>query len=242
MLDLTPIRAISLDLDDTLWPVWPIIARAEEVLQQWLAQHAPAAAALGQDREVLRQIRQQVQLDWSERGHDLAALRQEAIRRLLVQAGEPEDLAPDAFEVFHAERQRVELFDDAMPLLRHLAARYPLLAITNGTADVHRVGLGAWFRHAVNAPTLGCAKPDPGIYHHAAQLAGLAPHQVLHIGDDAHLDAWGARQAGMACVWLNRHGKPWDQPGEPAPMVDSLHALLAWFETQAAVAQGPAAG
>lgn len=231
MLDLTPIRAISLDLDDTLWPVWPTIARAEEALHTWLAQHAPAAAALGQDREVLRQIRQQVQQDWPHRRHDLAALREEAIRRLLVQSGEPQGLAPAAFEVFHAERQRVELFDDAMPLLLHLAARYPLMAVTNGTADVHRVGLGQWFAHAVNAPTLGCAKPDPGIYQHAARLAGLDPHQVLHIGDDAHLDAWGARNAGMACVWVNRHGLAWDQPGAPAPMVSSLRALQDWFES-----------
>lgn len=35
------IRAISLDLDDTLWPIWPTIAKAEGVLLQWLAQHAP---------------------------------------------------------------------------------------------------------------------------------------------------------------------------------------------------------
>lgn len=231
MLDLTNIRAISLDLDDTLWPVWPIIARAEEALQAWLQQHAPATATLGQDREVLRQIRQQVQLDWPDRGHDLAALRQEAIRRLLAQAGDPEHLAAHAFEVFHAERQRVELFDDAMPLLVHLSGRYPLLAITNGTADVHRVGLGPWFAHAVNAPILGCAKPDPGIYHHAAQLAGLDPHQVLHIGDDAHLDAWGARNAGMAAIWLNRHDKPWDQPGDAVPTVRSLSELQTWFES-----------
>jgi putative hydrolase of the HAD superfamily len=233
MLDLTPIRAISLDLDDTLWPVWPIIARAEEALHAWLEHNAPGAAALGQDREVLRRIRQQVQLDWPDRGHDLAGLRQEAIRRLLRQSGEPEQLAEAGFEVFHAERQRVELFDDAMPLLQHLSGRYPLLAITNGTADVRRVGLGEWFEHAVNAPTLGLAKPEPGIFHHAAQLAGLAPHQVLHIGDDSRLDAWGARNAGMAAIWLNREGKDWDQPGEPVPAVGSLSELLVWFESGA---------
>ena len=45
-LDLSRIRAITLDLDDTLWPVWPTIARAEAQLQSWLQQHAPAAHAL----------------------------------------------------------------------------------------------------------------------------------------------------------------------------------------------------
>ena len=37
MLDLSRIRAITLDLDDTLWPVWPTIHRAEQVLSDWLA-------------------------------------------------------------------------------------------------------------------------------------------------------------------------------------------------------------
>ena len=46
MLDISAIRAISLDLDDTLWPVWPTIARAEVALENWLRPLAPAAAAL----------------------------------------------------------------------------------------------------------------------------------------------------------------------------------------------------
>ena len=45
-LDVSRIRAITLDLDDTLWPIWPTITRAENVLQAWLADHAPATAAL----------------------------------------------------------------------------------------------------------------------------------------------------------------------------------------------------
>ena len=40
------VRAITLDLDDTLWPIWPTIARAEGALQQWLADNAPATAAM----------------------------------------------------------------------------------------------------------------------------------------------------------------------------------------------------
>ncbi|MEY2620715.1 MAG: Flavin mononucleotide phosphatase YigB [Pseudomonadota bacterium] len=232
MVDLSPIRAISLDLDDTLWPVWPIIERAERALQSWLQSHAPAAFRLGSNPEVLRQIRTQVQADWSGPPHDLAALRTEAIRRLLVQAAEPAELATPAFEVFHAERQRVELYPDALPLLEYLHGRYPLLAVTNGTADVVRVGLGRFFDHAVNAPKLGHAKPQPDIYLHAVRLAGLQPHQVLHIGDDAHLDAWGARNAGLACIWLNRQGRAWDQAGEAPASVSDLAQFQRWLASE----------
>jgi len=46
MLDLTIIKAISLDLDDTLWPIWPAIERAEKALEHWLNRQAPMTAAL----------------------------------------------------------------------------------------------------------------------------------------------------------------------------------------------------
>jgi putative hydrolase of the HAD superfamily len=229
MLDLAPIRAISLDLDDTLWPVWPTIERAELALQEWLKVHAPAAAVLGQDPQLRQTIRSGVQKDFSGRTHELQAIRQESIRRLLIQAGHDPELAPVAFEVFHAHRQRVELFADAMDFLQCLKRHYPLVAISNGTADVHRVGLSEYFVHAVNAPVLGVAKPAPQIYQHAARLMNLTPQQVLHIGDDAHLDAWGARNAGMACIWVNRHGKAWEHGGETPPMVSDLQSITDWI-------------
>ena len=53
-LDVKRISAISLDLDDTLWPVWPTIERAERVLHAWLAKEAPKTAALLVEPGVLR--------------------------------------------------------------------------------------------------------------------------------------------------------------------------------------------
>ena len=40
-----PVRAITLDLDDTVWPIAPAIDRAEDALDAWLQRHAPRAAA-----------------------------------------------------------------------------------------------------------------------------------------------------------------------------------------------------
>jgi putative hydrolase of the HAD superfamily len=39
--------------------------------------------------------------------------------------------------------------------------------------------------------------------------AGVGAAQVLHIGDDPHLDVVGAAGAGMQAAWLNRDAKPW---------------------------------
>ncbi len=203
-LDLPRIRAITLDLDDTLWPVWPAIARAEARLHAWLAEHAPATHALAIQHAVVRSIRAQVLEEHAGLAHDLGALRLLSLRRLLAHAGDDPALADAAFEVFMAARQEVQLYADALPALERLSSRYPLVALTNGNADIGRIGLARYFRANVSARDAGVAKPDARIFRRAAEAAGVAAAQVLHVGDDALLDAQGALDAGMQAVWLRR--------------------------------------
>jgi 2-haloalkanoic acid dehalogenase type II len=225
-LDAGRIRAITIDLDDTLWPIWPIIERAEAALGAWLLQHAPATAAQWSDPKALREVRNQMHLTRPDLAHDLSALRRESIRLVLTQAGDDPALAEAAFEVFFAERQRVELFEDALPALEFLARRYPVVALSNGNADVHRVGLGQHFHAAFSAREFGVGKPDARIFHAAADAAGVGAAEVLHIGDDAHLDVVGALGAGMQVAWLNRQGHAWEHaPLQPHATVTDLMTL-----------------
>ena len=233
-LDVSRIRAITLDLDDTLWPIWPTIKRAENSLQAWLDQHAPGTAALGRDKDTLRAARNQMVTLRPDLMHDMSALRRESIRMLLTLAGEDPALAEPAFEIFFAERHRVELYDDALPALEFLASRFPVVALSNGNADVHRVGVGAHFHASLNAHGFGAAKPDARIFHAGAEAAGVAPHEVLHIGDDAHLDGVGALNAGMQLAWLNRDHHPWDHaPLRPHITVHNLLALCQALDSKA---------
>ena len=89
MIDISRIRAITLDLDDTLWPIWPTIHRAEEVLSQWLMQHAPATAVLSGQPDIKKAVREDINARHADKAHDLSFLRLEAIRALLLQAGDP---------------------------------------------------------------------------------------------------------------------------------------------------------
>jgi len=232
MIDITKIRAITLDLDDTLWPVWPTIGRAETALQAWLTVHAPSTAVLSGDAELKKAVRADINARHADRAHDLSFLRIQSIRALLHQAGDPVHLAEPAFEVFFAERQRVDLFDDALPALAFWSQRYPVVALSNGNADVHRVGIGEHFHASVSAQSLGVAKPDLRIFEAGALAAGVQRHEVLHIGDDAHADCVGALAAGMQVVWLNREGHDWTH-GDTRPHLEvrDLHALCAcWPE------------
>ena len=230
MLNISRIRAITLDLDDTLWPIWPTIERAEKALNQWLSQHAPMTAALFANAHARHEIREHVMRTRPEIWHDLSAIRREAIRLALFRAGEAPVLADAAFEVFFAERQRVNLFDDAIPGLTWLAQRYPLVALSNGNASVDKVGLGMFFKASISASQFGVGKPDVRIFQAGAKAAGVEPKHVLHVGDDASLDVLGALGAGMQTVWVNRSEHLWphaDQPHETVTQLMELVDLLA---------------
>jgi putative hydrolase of the HAD superfamily len=225
MLDISKIKAISLDLDDTLWPIWPTIERAETALSAWLGAQAPGAAAVFADPDARLALRQHVVRSQPDIGHDLSTLRRESIRLALQRANEDTRLAEPAFEVFFAERMRVDLFDDALPALAFLAARYPVVALSNGNADLGRVGLAEYFVAGLSAQAFGVGKPDARIFHAAASSAGVAADAVLHVGDDAALDVLGGLGAGMQTVWLNRSEHPWAHELRPHETVNTLSAL-----------------
>ena len=221
-------RAISIDLDDTLWPILPIIKRAEAAMADWLSARAPQTGRLLGEGGAMLRIRQAVVAEFALRlpsqAHDFKGMRRESLRRALIEAGEDAALAGPASEVFFDERQRVDLYHDALHALRFLSGRFPLVALSNGNADVHRVGIGGYFQAALSAQGLGCGKPDARAFEAAAARAGMLPGQVLHIGDDRELDALGAMRAGMQSVWLNRgahagssaSSSSWPAPSCPA--------------------------
>ena len=232
MFDITKIRAISFDLDDTLWPIWPTIERAEQALHDWLGFHAPMAAALFASPGALREIRNELGASRPDLRTDLSALRRESIRLALERAGENPLLAEPAFDVFFAERQRVTLFEDALGALQFLSARFPLVSLSNGNADLRKVGLAQYFKAAISAHDFGVGKPDPRIFVAAAGALDISPEHVLHVGDDATLDGLGAINAGMQSAWLNRSDHLWPHELTPHLTLTSLDELCALFREQ----------
>lgn len=196
---------ISLDLDDTLWPVAPVIAAAEAALLAWIEERYPEAAR-GHDLESMRAMRARIAARFPERAHDLTFLRRRALAAQFAAAGHDESLGDEALEVFLAARNRVELYEDVRPALARLAARHRLFAVSNGNADLDRCGVGEFFDGHVNAIGAGAAKPDARIFAALIAAAGVDASSVIHVGDDALADVVGARQAGMRAVWLNRGG------------------------------------
>jgi HAD superfamily hydrolase (TIGR01509 family) len=207
---------LSFDLDDTLWPVEPVILAAEAAMIAWLRQQHPLVMH-GQDRDSLRAMRARIAAQFPERSHDMTFLRHRALSEMFAAAGYPASHADEAFEVFYAARNRVNLYDEVESSLERLSARYRLFAISNGNADLKRCGIAHWFEGHVTAISAGAAKPDIRIFTRLLDAARVEAGQVLHVGDDPHLDVIGATNAGMRAVWLNRDGRSWPAQLSPPP-------------------------
>jgi FMN hydrolase / 5-amino-6-(5-phospho-D-ribitylamino)uracil phosphatase len=207
---------LSFDLDDTLWAVGPVMLAAEAAMLAWLRQHHPLVMH-GQDRESLRAMRVRIAQQFPDRSHDMTFLRHRALAEMFSALGHSTTHADEAFEIFYAARNRVQLYDEVEDSLERLSERYRLFALSNGNADLERCGIAHWFEGHITAISAGAAKPDIRIFTRLLETAGVQAGQVLHIGDDPHLDVMGAAQAGMQAVWLNRDAKSWPAQLPPPP-------------------------
>lgn len=220
------IRAITLDLDDTLWPIGPVIELAEIRLYEWLSRCCPDLAPRYSVAS-MRAHRVNVARLETDIAHDLTELRRRSLHRIIVGEGAyPVALVDQAMSVFLTHRNDVRLFPDAGPFLRRAARAYPLLSVSNGNADLHRIGLADLFVSHVSAREVGAAKPDGRVFRTASERLGLAPWQILHIGDHPEQDILGAARIGMKTVWVNRSGARWAHDPAPDHEVSSLEQVL----------------
>ena len=223
-------KAILFDLDDTLWPIGPVIARAETSLHAWLAVNAPRVAERF-SIEALRARRISLLAEQPHRSIDLGMLRRAGLCEAFAHADEDVGLVDAAMVHFLAWRNAVEPYPDVLPALARLKSDYALGTISNGNADLDAIGLAHHFQVSLSAARFGVAKPDAAIFHAACQMLGTAPHETLYVGDDILLDVRAAQQAGLGAVWLRRgvsdahlvHGVT------PEALCADLDGLLRWL-------------
>jgi putative hydrolase of the HAD superfamily len=216
------VRAICFDLDNTLWKIEPVLARAERILADWLQarypripQHFPP--------EAVQEVRAALLREQPHQAHDLTYLRRETFARLAEAVGYERDMAHEAFALWHAARNRCVPFDEVIPALEALKPNYRLATLSNGNADLAAIGIAHHFEVSLYAAALGCAKPDARAYAALAAALTLKPAEILFVGDDPHADVAGPRNAGMQTVWINRGEHSW--PAE-LPVADHVIADL----------------
>lgn len=122
----------------------------------------------------------------------------------------------------------LETFPEVVPTLTALRERGVPMAVVSDAwpnlPDLHAaLGLGDFFEAYAISAVLGCHKPDPRMYHHAADALGLEPGDCLFVDDDPALVA--------AAIELGYQGRAMVRDGEVAanagvPIIRSLTELL----------------
>lgn len=226
------IKAITFDLDDTLWEIWPVVERAEDLLHDWLAARYPRIPARFTPLE-LRELSDEVSAARPELAHDRTLLRKEALGLAARRAGYAEFDVEGAFAVYFIARNAVEPFAEVRPTLERLGQRYTLASLSNGNADLRLIGLDDLFSLSLNAIEVGAAKPEPLMFQEICRLLRVSPDQIVHVGDDPEHDVQGGRNAGFRTVWVNRTGRDWPGGGRADAEISALaelEAVLAAWE------------
>jgi putative hydrolase of the HAD superfamily len=156
-------------------------------------------------------------------GRDLSAEAHRAAYTALTRAaGVTDPVVVDALYERHMAPAAWEPYPDTLPVLRELRARgVPVAVVSNIGWDLRPVfrahGLDDHVGGYVLSYELGVQKPEPAIFTAACERLGLAPAEVLMVGDSREADG-GAAALGCAVHFVDH--LPVDRrPGALTPVL-----------------------
>lgn len=204
------IKLLTFDLDHTLWDVDPIIITAENTLQAWLQAKFPAAYARYTDGTA-QQAYQDFKAQHPDRAKLPTASRKQVLQACFKDTGLSEQAchaaAETAFEVFIKARNAITLAPSTLSLLEALSRQYTLIALSNGNADLNRIGIRHLFAGHFSADSTERPKPDPTMFLTALYYGEATPEQAIHIGDHPIEDVKAAQSIGMHTIWFRENEK-----------------------------------
>ncbi len=233
--NLSHIKAIYFDLDDTLCSYWeaskfalfrafelhgPQGFPAQEMIKHWASAFRSFGPSLKQTGWY------PVYLKSGE------PTRTEQMRLALLEIGiVDQDRAQRLSAAYADERDKaLRLFEETKSVLEKLHGRYPLGLVTNGPADVQRqeietLELTHYFDNIFIEGEMGEGKPNPTVFARASEAVNTGPEHLLFVGNSYVHDVKPALDAGWHAVWVRR---PTDVPpsatgpetaphGSPAP-------------------------
>ena len=151
------IRAITLDLDDTLWPCEPTLLRAERLTLDWLTERVPGVIAPW-SIERLRERRMAIHADHPELKRDFVAIRRRALQEVFREAGADEvqcaSIIEGSLDVYMTARHQVTLYPEVLASLERLSAQYRIASLSNGNACLVQIRLDHLFHARIAAHIL----------------------------------------------------------------------------------------
>ena len=229
---LTTIKAISFDLDDTLYNNRPVMLAIEKQMVHYFTEKFAtllpdkAPELVPEPKQVFNRrfwapYRQQAIATTPELAHDVVRVRYETYRLgLLAQsipAAEAVKEAQAGLDYFISLRSDFIVPKASHQLLAALSKKYPLVAISNGNVDTKALGIDHYFQHIYLAGfQTGYGddkseyqlrqKPAPDMFTLVCAQLAIPAEQLLHVGDCGFADIHGALNAGCQTAWLPQYG------------------------------------
>ncbi|MFQ3248423.1 HAD-IA family hydrolase [Glaciecola sp.] len=231
------IKAMTFDLDDTLYDNWPYIIEAEKGLLNFIAKEYPDSSHLTKDD--WQQYKRSALRDDPELFSDMGDLRRVVLSKGLEEAGYRgqalERAVQTCFDWFYFERSNFKVGDAECQLLAKLSEQIPLIAITNGNVNTQQIGIDGYFQKVLKASRQSPMKPSPHMFDEAAKLLSIERASILHVGDHLIKDVWGACNAGFSSAWhaCDRPMKLRNETVQVLPNVEIKHLneLLAFIKS-----------
>jgi HAD superfamily hydrolase (TIGR01509 family) len=159
------------------------------------------------------------------RGYRLRPLIERHVELQVATLGDAaRDFAPAIVDGFC--RMTEEGWEQSRRALERLRPGARLGVVSNfyGNLEVllEEAGILSLLDTVIESTRVGIEKPDPRIYRLAADRLGLAPEDIVMVGDNFERDVRPAKGIGMGTVWLRRGSARPPEPGIADQVISRL--------------------
>ncbi len=203
-------KCVLFDLDHTLWDYE---TNSAETLYELFHQHNLREKGIGSFNELFKSFVEINTNLWDQ--YDTGKIHRDVIRyerfhKILLALGVDDyDLSLNLSNDYVSESpKKGALMPNAIEILDHLTAKYPLCIITNGFEEIQSTklaysGITHYFKSVVTSARAGHKKPAREIFEFALAENGFRANEAIMIGDNLLTDIAGARNASIDTVLFN---------------------------------------
>lgn len=221
MIDISKIKVISFDLDNTLYDNTPVIKKAEKASQEYLTAEFKKQNRV-YDVNVFREVRRKLFESNDIAFDNLTHLRQECLRQVCTELKNSDSIIQHASDIFINLRQQASIPDKIVSMITKLSVHYTLVSITNGNCDAKNLSIGQYFQKSYSPQQGLRAKPHAEMYQKTINDFQIDTEQLLHVGDEEQSDGIGALNAGCQFYLM----KPFTDPKNTSKIIDSFLAKM----------------
>jgi YjjG family noncanonical pyrimidine nucleotidase len=203
-------KCVFFDLDHTLWDYE---TNSADTLKELFHERRLQEKGVGSFSDFLSAFIQINTNLWDQ--YDTGKIHRDVIRyqrfhKILLLLGiDDYDLSLNLSNDYVSESpKKSALMPNAIEILEHLHAKYPLSVITNGFEEIQSTklassGITHYFKSVVTSARAGHKKPAKEIFEFALAETGFGASEAIMIGDNVLTDMAGARNASIDTVLFN---------------------------------------